>query len=48
MLNNREPTHPGPSIGFPGYLYPDDATCDMYEVRVCERLILLSCVRQVE
>ncbi|CAN0077118.1 unnamed protein product [Pylaiella littoralis] len=30
MLNNRSPDHPVPSIGFPGYLYPDDATCNMY------------------
>lgn len=32
MLSNRSPDHPGPSIGFPGYLYPDDATCEAYEV----------------
>ncbi|CAN0236457.1 unnamed protein product, partial [Hapterophycus canaliculatus] len=31
MLNNRSPDHPPPSIGFPGYLYPDDATCEMYQ-----------------
>lgn len=32
MLSNRSPDHPEPSIGFPGYLYPDDATCEAYEV----------------
>ncbi|CAM9258817.1 unnamed protein product [Ectocarpus sp. 12 AP-2014] len=31
MLSNRSPDHPQPSIGFPGYLYPDDATCEAYE-----------------
>lgn len=31
MLNNREPQYPQPSIGFPGYLYPDNSTCEMYE-----------------
>lgn len=30
MMNNRDPMYPQPSVGFPGYLYPDDATCDMY------------------
>lgn len=30
MLNNRSPKSPPPSVGFPGYLYPDDATCEMY------------------
>lgn len=31
MLINRDPTHPQPSVGFPGYLYPDDATCETYQ-----------------
>lgn len=30
MLNNRDPQFPQPSVGFPGYLYPDDDTCEMY------------------
>ncbi|CAN0455328.1 unnamed protein product, partial [Scytosiphon promiscuus] len=30
MLINRDPTPPQPSVGFPGYLYPDDATCETY------------------
>lgn len=37
MLSNRSVTHPGPSIGFPGYLYPDDATCEMYNVRLLDK-----------
>lgn len=31
MLVNREPWYPQPSIGFPGYIYPDDETCNMYQ-----------------
>lgn len=40
MLNNRTPDHPPPSIGFPDYLYPDDATCEMYQVLLVLLLLL--------
>lgn len=31
MLGNRDSKFPEPSVGFPGYIYPDDATCEMYD-----------------
>lgn len=31
----NHPSAPAPSIGFPGYVYPDQATCDLYEGVPC-------------
>ena len=34
---------PAPSIGFPGYIYPDDATCEMYLGEPCQNDASLCC-----
>jgi len=35
MIANND-SAPAPSIGFPGYIYPDDATCEMYNGVPCD------------
>lgn len=43
MIANQEPNAPPPSIGFPGYMYPDDDTCAMYEGVACENDATMCC-----
>jgi len=42
MIKNHTEAPP-PSIGFPSYIYPDDATCAMYEGVPCEQDTSLCC-----
>jgi hypothetical protein len=47
MIANAEPSAPPPSIGFPGYIYPDvqgdGGICDMYEGVPCTYNATLCC-----
>lgn len=43
MIKNSEYSAAPPSIGFPGYVYPDEATCEMYEGVACENDPTLCC-----
>ena len=38
MIANAEDSAPPPSIGFPGYSYPDDEVCEMYDGVPCTNL----------
>lgn len=38
MIRNAENSAAPPSIGFPGYSYPDDETCDIYDGVPCTNL----------
>ncbi len=42
MIKNF-PSAPPPSIGFPDYIYPDDATCEMYDGVPCTQDASLCC-----
>ena len=43
MIYNSELSAPPPSIGFPGYSYPDDETCEMYQGEPCQNYPDLCC-----
>ena len=38
LIKNADPSAPPPSVGFPGYVYPDQATCDEYQGVPCENI----------
>lgn len=42
MIKNF-PSAPPPSIGFPDYIYPDDATCQLYDGVPCTQDASLCC-----
>lgn len=42
MIKNF-PSAPPPSIGFPDYIYPDDAACEMYDGVPCSQDASLCC-----
>lgn len=43
LIVNADPKAPPPSIGFPGYIYPDSDICNMYEGVPCENDPSLCC-----
>ncbi|KAL7531840.1 hypothetical protein ACHAXR_004270 [Thalassiosira sp. AJA248-18] len=47
MIANEE-SAPPPSIGFPGYIYPDDETCEMYEGVACTNDATLCCYNEAK
>jgi Na+/proline symporter len=46
MLANNDNYAPTPSVGFPGYIYPDDATCELYQGVPCENSPDLCCYNE--
>lgn len=48
MIANSEESAPPPSIGFPGYMYPDDDTCQMYEGVACENDATACCYNEAK
>jgi Na+/proline symporter len=48
MIRNAKDSAPPSSIGFPGYSYPDDATCAMYEGVPCTNLEGACCYNEAK
>jgi hypothetical protein len=50
MIANEDPSAPPPSVGFPGYIYPDargaGGICDMYEGVLCTNQPDLCCYNE--
>jgi len=43
-----EPSHPPPSIGFPGYIYPNDEICALYDGGPCGNDTTLCCYNETK
>jgi Na+/proline symporter len=48
MIKNSELSAPPPSIGFPGYSYPNDETCAMYDGIACTNLEDACCYNEAK
>jgi Na+/proline symporter len=46
MIRNSKLSAPPPSIGFPGYIYPDESTCAMYNGTACVEDPTLCCYNE--
>lgn len=38
LIANQDPASPKPSVGFPGYIYPNAETCELYDGIVCTNI----------